>query len=220
MIKPHLSWRNCRARVLADPGSDPGSSLAGLLSIVYSRPMTVIQLHAYNRGSGICPVCHRETGNIARHVPACERRYAEFYARATEQDWMVVERAAAHCAPGIPEELQFVRAVSDLDVARVLLAMQRGTEILQGGPKRWYAIPFGPLNRTALSRTVDEMIRIGLARAVSERLSASLVKVILSAAPVHLRGRTDRLSPLCQAEGLRFRLVDHPDLADCPTYLA
>lgn len=182
--------------------------------------MTVIQLHAYGRPSGICPSCHRECGNLVLHVPACERKYRQFYAHATEQDWMVVERAAAHCGPDIPEPLQFVRAVSDLDVARVLLSMERGTEIVQGGPKRWMAMDGSPLNRTSLSRTVDEMIRTGLARGVSERLSLNLVKVTLSAAPVHLRSPQGRLSPLCEAPGLRFRLVDHPDLADCPACLA
>jgi hypothetical protein len=185
--------------------------------------MTVIQLHPYGRGSGICPSCHRETGNLVLHVPACQKRYDAFYARATEQDWMIVERAAAHCAPDIPESLQFVKAVSDLDVARVFLAMQRDTQIQQGGPRRWYAVPMkgeGPLNRTQLSRTVDEMIRTGLARAVSQRLSLNLVKVTLSAAPVHLRSPQGHLSPLCGVTGLRFRLVDHPDLADCPACLA
>jgi hypothetical protein len=182
--------------------------------------MTVIQLHAYGRPSGICPSCHRECGNLVLHVPACRKRYEAFYARATEQDWMMVERAAAHCSPNLPEALQFVRSVGDLDVARVLLSMERGTEIVQGGPKRWMAMDGSPLNRTSLSRTVDEMIRTGLARGVSERLSLNLVKVRLSAAPVHLQSTQDRLSPSCEVQGLRFRLADHPDLADCPACLA
>jgi hypothetical protein len=178
--------------------------------------MTVLQLHAYGRGSGICPECHYEVGNLAKHLPACRRRMARFYAQSTEQDWIAVERAVAHVAPhGLTPSVRFRRSVTELSVARVFLLLERGVEIVQGGPRRWFCVPAGAMGVDNLVRAVDEMVCTGLARGVSESLGTQMYRVYLKAAPVHLRSAQDRLMPACDAEAMRFRLVDHPDLADC-----
>lgn len=175
--------------------------------------MTVTYL--YGRKAGTCPRCRRPTGNLSRHEPACRKAHEDFF--ADETLWVQTERAAAHSG-----QAGFLDGVTDLDVARVLLSMERGRSILQGG-SRWLVEQGSPLTglRGNLVKVVDEMIRTGLARGVSDRTGAYSFKVVLTAAPVHLRSRTDRLSPLCEVAGpLRFRIVDHRDLADCPTCLA
>jgi hypothetical protein len=167
--------------------------------------MTVTYL--YGRKAGRCSRCKRETGNLARHEPACRKAHEDFFA---DEAWMQTERAAAHSGQG-----GFRNGVTDLDVARVLLSMERGRAIVQGG-SRWLAEQGSPLTglRGNLVKVVDEMIRTGLARGVSDRTGAYSFKVVLTAAPVHLRGSQ------CGSEALRLRLVDHRDLADCPDCLA
>lgn len=176
--------------------------------------MTVIQLHEYGRAAGICPVCHLEVGNLARHEPSCRAKHENFY-NLSDADWMMIERAAAHTVQ-VPDG-----AVTDLDMARVFLHLERGRSIVQGGgPYRWRAEDGSPLSRLRVGRTVDEMLRLGLVRAVSVPTGAQIASVVVVPSPVHLRSRTDRLRPSCKAEALRFRLVDHPALADCPDCLA
>lgn len=178
--------------------------------------MTVIQIHDFGRASGICPRCKRTTGNLAKHEPACKRAHEAFYAPLDDETYRQIERAGAHSGFGEP----FRSGITDLDVARVLLHLERGRMIAQGG-SRWVAEKGSPAAaRGNLARVVDEMIRTGLAVGLSDRTGVYRFKVVLRAAPVHLRGRTDHLRPSCEAEALRYRIVDHPSLADCPTCLA
>jgi len=175
--------------------------------------MTVINLHEYGRQAGFCDRCGREVGNLARHEPACKREHEKFFAPTlSDAQWRLVERAAAHSIPG---------GYLDLDIARVFVHFERGGMIMQGGgPYRWRAESGSPLSRIQVGRTVDEMIRTGLAGAVSQHVGNGIYRVHLIPSPVHMRRRGDRLRPKCEAQALRYRLVDHPDLADCPDCLA
>jgi hypothetical protein len=182
-------------------------------AVCYTRAMTVTQLHPYGRRSGICPECRTEIGNLPVHVPKCRARFEAFYAEADENTWRQTERAAAHSVAGE----SFRDGVTDLDVARVLLAIERGAQIVAGGPSRWFCETGNPLNRTSLARTVDEMIRTGLARASSAPVGRDYYSVTLIPAPVHLRSRRDALRARCGNSSLRLRRVDHLELIDCGT---
>lgn len=175
--------------------------------------MTVIQIHQFGRASGICDRCKRPVGNLIRHEAACKRNHEAFYAAPDDATWRLIERAGAHSGFGP----LFRGGITDLDVARVLLHLERGRWIVQGG-SRWLAEKGSPAAAKGnLAKVVDEMIRTGLATALSDRTGAYSFKVVLTPALVHLRSR---LSPSCGAEALRHRIVDHPSLADCPTCLA
>ena len=169
----------------------------------------------FGRLGGECLRCGHVVGNLAVHEPKCKREQAEFY---SDEDWMAVERAGAHSAPDseLSPSRRLRNKVTDLDVARLLLAMERGVVVRQGGPQRWFIEKPHPLATAGkLTRTVDEMVLLGLATGVSTMLMPQLVSVVLKAAPVHLRSSEDRWKPKCDAQALRYRIVDHPDLADC-----
>jgi hypothetical protein len=136
----------------------------------------------------------------------------------TPADQRAINRAGAHAAAEAvlrPEQrLRF--GVTDLDMARVMRALELGTTFTYAGGGDWLA-PLGYSIRGArLSRTIAEMLRTGLVRKVRNPLGGSW----LSPAPVHLRSPEDRNVSAClfPGEGLgaiRARLSDDLLDVDC-----
>jgi hypothetical protein len=136
-----------------------------------------------------------------------------------EADERYAVRAAAHAAePSVLRAAQrFAPYVSDLAVARVMLALERGTEIHRNSIGRWFA-PIGhPLGRQ-VSTVIQEMIRTGLVRDYRQPNGEH----VLIPAKTHLRVREELTAQhsLCLFAGedlgpMRARLVDQMDLVDC-----
>lgn len=180
--------------------------------------MTLIH-GAFGRTAGPCTECKQVVGNLARHEPVCRREHDAFYRQSDEggpEMWRLVERAACHSAPpdSLKPEQRFRDGVTDLAVARVMLHLERGKGIMQGGPTRWRAEEgrIFPPGRPSLAQIVDEMIRTGLVF-VENSMQSGISKAVVRPAYVHL-SRDGAL--VCGCEALRTRLVQHPDLADCP----
>lgn len=154
-----------------------------------------------------CPVCGRETGSLGKHRPACER------------DHRLAARAAAHA----DEEHVYSDGVTDLDIARLILALERGALIHPTASMTQWAAPAGsPLRapKRPLNATVNEAIRVGLCRVATEPTGPSAVRVRLAPAPVHARSEVRPLMPACQVFSLPqpdryWRLLDDLTLVDC-----
>jgi len=163
-------------------------------------------MHPYGPQAGTCPSCTREVGNVARHLPACRARLAD-----SETPTRAVERAVAHIQP---DSAPFENGVTDLEISRLIRALEMGTEVVQGGHTGWTAPAGSPLRRTGLAKIVHEAIRTGLVVAVSRHVAPSIVRVRVLPAPVHLRAGE---RPACNPpQGLkRYRMVDNRDVVDC-----
>lgn len=151
-----------------------------------------------------CPHCGRPSGWLERHVGACRR------------DTALAARAAAHA----DETSEWQNGVTDLDVARLILALERGTLIHPTASMTQWAAPAGsPLRapHRPLNATVNEAIRVGLALTVTERLGPSRTLTRLAAAPVHARNPRRPLLPACQdlPSPRYWRLLDDLTLVDC-----
>jgi len=151
-------------------------------------------------------------------------------AELAPKDQGLVIRASAHAAaeamllPGS----RFQEGVTDLEVARVLSALERGALIVPSAsrPNRWMLgvgtpNPLVGMESNAgprpLSRIVAEMIRLGLAYPRTERTGPASYRTYLEPAMVHLRGPVWRL-PMCGGPSStikRYRLVDDLTLVDC-----
>lgn len=189
--------------------------------------MTLIEYQAYGRGSGPCPKCGRTTGNVAKHLKACEARHASLAAEAelSPADLRLIERACAHAVhEEVLEPVQrFRNGVSNLDVARLLKALESGAEVIQGGSAGWTVPTGSPLRRGGLAKTVQEALRTGLVHAVSKPTGPGVRRVWIVPADVHLTDRWDNLQPACgpgAGDGSRrWRLVRNREWADCPACL-
>lgn len=152
-----------------------------------------------------CPSCGRTSGWLERHIGACRR------------DKALAARAAAHA----DEEHAYRDGVTDLDVARLILALERGTLIHPTASMTQWAAPAGsPLRapHRPLNATVNEALRVGLCRVAVEHPRPSVALSRLAAAPVHARNPRRPLQPACIAvlSGTRyFRLLDDLTLVDC-----
>lgn len=169
----------------------------------------------------ICPVCGGSfrKGGYSRHRGACGRDRTAFELQAgTPADLRRIERAGAHGvhAELLEPEFRLGRGVSDLDVARLMLALESGVQVIQGGRGGWTTRGSGALARKAgLPVVVDEAIRLGLVRAVSELVGPSVHRVYVVPAPVHLRSPWDNLAPACPRLPGRYRLVKNRLWVDC-----
>src|SRR5687768_4149040 len=83
------------------------------------------------------------------------------------------DRASAHAvdASMLRVAQRWVHGVTDLDVARVMYALERGTRPYRNRAGRWYAPTGSPLGGmgTNLSTVIGEMIRTGLVRHWKDR---------------------------------------------------
>lgn len=132
----------------------------------------------------------------------------------TAADRIRIERAGAHaCAPELlTPEARLREGVTDLDVARLLEALERGIQLRVNRLGRWFAPVGSPLGRQ-VSVVVQEAIRTGLVVNVPwDRLIPALV---------HLKAWDgERWGTSCQAVGenmgpKRVRMVAEPVMADC-----
>lgn len=151
-----------------------------------------------------CPACGLPTANRGAHARACA-------GRIEPHEMGLVLRAGCHAATPstLPEPCRFQGKVTDLDAARLLLAVERGTRVVLGGNLEWTVSGgLSPLGGH-LTRITRECIRLGLAYAREGRLHA---------APVHLRSVRWLTRPACAENGaLRYRILSGQDsaLADC-----
>lgn len=125
-----------------------------------------------------------------------------------------ITRAAAHAVD--PEKLRplqrFAPYVTDVQVARIMMALERGTVLYRSRLGRWLAPTGSPISQN-LSPAVMEMIRTGLVRHWIDREGDHLIP-----AKVHL-DLGDRQSA-CHFVGedmgpMRSRLVQDLSLVDC-----
>lgn len=164
--------------------------------------------------------------NLGRHDEFCREAHAHLSALAdlSPEDARAVGRASAHA---VHEELlepavRFREGVTDLDVARLLRALEAGAEVVQGGRAGWTVPTGSPLRRGNLAKTVNEAVRLGLAVAEPYWVTASIVRTKVRPVDVHLRSQWDNLRPACEDDfdvwrpPQRYRLVSEPGWADCP----
>jgi hypothetical protein len=129
-------------------------------------------------------------------------------------------RAAAHaCDPlALRAAQRFQNQVTDLDVARVFLALERGTQPIRNSAGRWLVaqgVPLNGMHSSKLSVVINEMIRTGLVRHYRDNVGDHLLP-----APVHMRNADDPTVSACLFVGenmgpMRSRVVDRLDLVDC-----
>jgi hypothetical protein len=138
-----------------------------------------------------------------------------YFPTPAERVW--ITRASAHVQPEHLLNLaaRFTKPVTEEGVARVMMALERGTPITQSGHGRWYAPTGSPLKAASLSMTVQEMIRTGL---VVHHVSGALVP-----AKVHL-ARWDAMQARWTSASpepgewrgpKRVRLLEDRELVDC-----
>lgn len=144
----------------------------------------------------------------------------------TAHDLDLVDRAAAHAMAEyvLPAAARFQRNVTDLDVARLILALERGTVIVPSATGRsWHTVPRGD-RMPPLTRVIEEAMRVGLVHPDTVKIG-DIARTQLVAAPVHLRVQIDRnrRGTACRASQDipfgRFRTLDNRDLVDCSACL-
>jgi len=136
------------------------------------------------------------------------------------------DRAGAHAAAesALRAAQRWQHGVTDLAVARVVYALERGTRPYRNRSGRWYAPTGSPLAGMgqSLSTVINEMVRTGIVRHWRDREGDHLIP-----APVHLlvkdieapAGAVLRHSA-CLFVGedmgpMRARLIDQLALVDC-----
>lgn len=130
-----------------------------------------------------------------------------------------IERAGAHAAAAavLRAAQCFHHGVTDLDVARVMRAIEMGHRPYRNHIGRWF-MPSGTPAQAInfrMSHVINEMVRTGLLRHYVDREGDHFLP-----APVHYRNPQDRNLSACLFVGedmgpMRARLVDRLDLVDC-----
>lgn len=136
----------------------------------------------------------------------------------------LVARAAAHALAeeATPALARFTNGVDDLDVARLIMRIERGSVIVPSAVSRaWLAL--NEIEREPhLTRIVKEAIRVGLVYPGTIRTGPHLIRVQLVAAPVHLR-RVPGV-PVCPESQEkpygRYRTLDEAAWVDCSACLS
>jgi hypothetical protein len=135
------------------------------------------------------------------------------------RDEASIARAGAHAAAEYVLRVaqRFQHGVTDLDVARVMRAIEVGHRPYMNMGHRWFMPSgFAPAGMGwKLSTIINEMIRTGLVRHYRDREGDHLIP-----APVHYRNHENRGVSACLFVGedmgpMRARLVDRLDLVDC-----
>lgn len=165
-----------------------------------------------------CDRCERRVGNLSKHQRACLPPVAE----PVE---ITIVRAGAHAADpeSLPFEARLRDGITDLDMARLLRALECGTQVVYNG-RTWRAPIGSPLgSNQRLTGTVSEGIRLGLVRHAIVRTGPHTQLQVAAPAPVHLRSATDVNRPACPqpVSFKRYRLMnaDSLEYVDCLTCL-
>ena len=139
-----------------------------------------------------------------------------------EREQTLILRSAAHIADEsrLPAWAQLCNHVTDLDVARLIHAIERGTIVYPHGAA-WTDLG-GDLRKRMphLTRIVNECLRLGLVERTSEQTAPDIWRTWLVAAPVHY-DNGDHV-PAChrgRTRPIRFRLSQDPALVDCQACL-
>jgi len=175
-----------------------------------------------------CDVCGQETGNLAKHRPACARKAGRIPATvplSLAEDGLIL-RAGTHAVhEGLLEPVARLQGgVSDLDIARLVLYVERGGLVWPTDSRRtWKADGMPAMRRPSLTRVVNEGLRLGILRAITVKSGASTYRTLLAAAPTHIRSKRGQM-PACGRQdlhALRYRLLDSNHLAyvDCQACL-
>lgn len=184
--------------------------------------MTVTSLPT---GSVQCDVCGRFTGNLAMHRPKCARsagRLPLTTAVSPDEERHIL-RAGVHGMPAadLEPEARLGRGVNDLDVARLVLQIERGTVVYPTATMRtWKATPAMPTARRSLTTVVAEALRLGIVYPITLPMGLNVFRTQLEAAPTHARRAGCVNRPACLAidpKVLRWRLLNVGQLAyvDC-----
>lgn len=156
---------------------------------------------------GLCSYCRRETGNLTIHERFCSTRRDPL-------DESLIARSSSHVRPD-----EYMRAaqrlqngVTELDVARVMHELEKGTRLYLNRLGRWCA-PTGSRLGNKPSPAVHEMIRTGLVRHYKDREGDHLLP-----AKVHLDA--GEYQSACHFIGedmgpMRSRLSTDKTLVDC-----
>lgn len=138
----------------------------------------------------------------------------------------LITRAGAHslAETRLAPVQRFRDGVTDLDVARLIHRIERGTTIVPSSPGCWTVLAGPNALIPHLSRVVREAMRVGLVHEDTVRTAPDVVRTILVAAPVHLRHpRLVRGQTACTASARvpygRFRTLPDVDLVDCSACL-
>ena len=142
----------------------------------------------------------------------------------SDHDRRLITRAGSHALAGecVHPIARFGNHVTDLDVARLMLRLERGSIIVQSAASpAWLAL--NEIEReTHLTRIVNEAIRVGLVYRDTVRTGPSTWRMQLVPARTHLRrgaGRTACPESDEKPYG-RYRTVTDPDLVDCSACFA
>lgn len=138
-----------------------------------------------------------------------------------EREQNLINRSVCHIADEtlLPEALRLGNRVTDLDVARLLLAVERGFVVVPRD-ETWTDLTGALRARMRhLTRVANECIRLRLLVRTTEQITVDIWRTRLVAAPVHLMAGPNR--PACPAPGgmVRYRLSDDRNLIDCPACL-
>lgn len=148
----------------------------------------------------------------------------------TAEERRRIERAGAHALrpDQLAEDNRFQGGVTDLDMARVLEALERGgsDQFRRNEHGRWYALPGVPV-QYRVSATIQEGIRTGLITHTVQRPRGQAWIHRLVPAPVHLgewNHETAAWEPACGLAGFnkgpkRTRVHRDPQITDCPRCL-
>jgi hypothetical protein len=139
-----------------------------------------------------------------------------------EREQTLILRSAAHIADEsrLPAWAQLCNHVTDLDVARLIHAIERGTIVISHGAA-WTDLTGELRARTPhLTRIVNECLRLGLVTRTSKQTAPDIWRTWLVAAPVHY-GRSAGV-PAChrgRTRPIRYRMSDDLTLIDCDACL-
>lgn len=138
----------------------------------------------------------------------------------SEREQHLILRSVLHCTDQeLPEQAQFHNHVTDLDAARLILAVERGTIVVQRDTA-WTDFT-GTLRARMphLTRIVNECLRLRLVVRHTEHIWPDVWQTKLAAAPVHLEAGVNRPACVRPGEVARYRLTDDIGLIDCKACL-
>lgn len=131
----------------------------------------------------------------------------------------IIERSVAHALPDelTPAAAAWGHGVTDLDIARLMMRIERGSIIVPSAVSAaWFALNEIERERH-LTRIVHAAIRKGIAYSEVTRTGTHTVRTQLLAAPVHLRaGLNGTVCPESREKPYgRYRTLSDVTLVDC-----
>jgi hypothetical protein len=171
----------------------------------------------------VCNVCGRETGNLARHRALCARKHGRpaINMNVGPEEERLIERAGTHAIAEaiLPPALRWKGNVTDLDIARIVYQVEKGTIIKPSSTSRTWVRPEAMPKMGKFTMTINEGLRLNVFRTAVEPIGRGRYATSLAVAPTHARSATDREQPACRVYRplTRWRLLDVRNLTyvDC-----